>query len=110
MNIVEEGLDKIGSAIKTAVKDVLQVEKKVVAVFQAGEKLAPAAVADITAVVTAAENLVAAGAGAAGASGLNFAADSEAYAAYQSLQAAIVKAASTLAADVKTIEAAAAAA
>jgi hypothetical protein len=96
-------LTDVENALVTAGKWIAGASAAVTKLFAAEKKLAPATVSAVTTFVADVESLVALAAPAAGASGLNFAADSAAYAQFLVVKNDVVTLASVIEADLKAI-------
>lgn len=109
-NIFQEisGFLKDGASdIAKGVAWIGNIGKKVEAIFQEGAKLEPQTAADVVLVIGDVENLATLSAGAVGAEGINFAADSAAYAAFQKLLTDLKTLGTNLKGDVASLEQAA---
>jgi hypothetical protein len=96
-------IDTVKKDINIAETWISSISSKVKAIFTKAEVLEPAIAEGLSALVTKTESFLAAATPAVVGEGLNFPADSVAYAAFEDLVAEFQSLASTLKADVKAV-------
>lgn len=94
---------EVENALVTAGKWIAGASTAVATLFAAEKKLAPATVAAVTKFVADVESLVALSATSVGAQGINFAADSAAYAQFLVVKGDVVSLAAVIEADIKAL-------